>query len=68
MFFLNCFNAEEEATATKRYTLINAAESIQDRYFENTWITKFKSNVCYFEDDDLLLFAQKMRSCGFILS
>ena len=35
MLSLNCLNAEEEATASKRYLLINAAELIQDRYFEN---------------------------------
>ena len=36
MLSLNCLNAEEGATAAKRYLLINAAESIQERYFENT--------------------------------
>ena len=36
-------NAEEGATAAKRYLLINAAELIQDRYFENTFASKLKS-------------------------
>ena len=40
---LNCLNAEEGATAAKRYLLINAAELIQDRYFENTFASKLKS-------------------------
>ena len=40
---LNCLNAEEGATAAKRYLLINAAELIQDRYFENTLASKLKS-------------------------
>ena len=43
MFSLNCLNAEEGATAAKRYLLINAAESIQDRYFENTLVSELKS-------------------------
>ena len=34
MFFLNCLNAEEGTTAAKTYLFINAAEFIQDRYFE----------------------------------
>ncbi|CAO2609013.1 hypothetical protein LEMLEM_LOCUS14041, partial [Lemmus lemmus] len=33
---LKCLNAEEGATAAKRYLLINAAELTQERYFENT--------------------------------
>ena len=40
---LNCLNAEEGATATKKYLLINAAELIQDRYFENCLTSKLKS-------------------------
>ena len=36
MLSLNCLNAEEGAAAAKRCLLINAAESIQERYFENT--------------------------------
>ena len=40
---LNCSNDEEGATAAKRYLLINAAELIQDRYFENTLASKLKS-------------------------
>ena len=40
---LNCLNAEEGATAAKRYLLINGAELIQDRYFENTLASKLKS-------------------------
>ena len=36
-------NAEEGATAAKRYLLINSAELIQDRYFENTLTLKLKS-------------------------
>ena len=43
MFFLNCLNAEEGATAAKRHLLINAAELIQDRSFENTLTSKMKS-------------------------
>ena len=34
MLSLNCLNAEEGSTVTKRHLLINAAELIQDRYFE----------------------------------
>ena len=40
---LDCLNAEEGATADKRYLLINAAELIQDRYFENTLASQLKS-------------------------
>ena len=40
---LNCLNAEEGATAAKRYLFINAAELIQDRYFENTLTSEFGS-------------------------
>ena len=36
MLSLNCLNAEKGATAAKRYLILNAAELIQDRYFENT--------------------------------
>ena len=43
MFSLNRLNAEEGATAAKRYLLINAAELIQDRYFENSLASKLKS-------------------------
>ena len=43
MLSLNCLNAEEGATAAKRYLLINTAELIQDRYFENTLASKLKS-------------------------
>ena len=43
MLSLNCLNVEEAATAAKRYLLINAAELIQDRYFENTLASKLKS-------------------------
>ena len=43
MLSLNCLNAEEGATAAKRYLLINAAELIQNRYFENTLASKLKS-------------------------
>ena len=43
MLSLNCLNAEEGVTAAKRYLLINAAELIQDRYFENTLASKLKS-------------------------
>ena len=42
MLSLNCLNAEEGATAAKRYLFINAAELIQDRYFENTLASKLK--------------------------
>ena len=43
MLSLNCLNAEEGATVAKRYLLKNAAELIQDRYFENTLASKLKS-------------------------
>ena len=43
MLSLNCFNAEEGATAAKRLLFINAAELIKDRYFENTLTSKFGS-------------------------
>ena len=43
MLSLNCLNAEEGVIAAKRYLLINAAEVIQDRYFENTLASKLKS-------------------------
>ena len=43
MLSLNFLNAEEGATVAKRYLLINAAELIQDRYFENTLASKLKS-------------------------
>ena len=43
MLSFNCLNAEEGATVAKRHLLINAAELIQDRYFENTLASKLKS-------------------------
>ena len=43
MLSLNCLNAEEGVTAVKRYLFINAAELIQDRYFENTLTSEFGS-------------------------
>ena len=43
MLSLNCLNAEEGTTAAKRHLLINAAELIQDRYFEDTLTSKLKS-------------------------
>ena len=43
MLSLNCVNAEEESTIAKRYLLINTAELIQDRYFENTLTSEFGS-------------------------
>ena len=43
MLSLNCLNADEGEIAAKRYLLINAAELIQDRYFENTLASKLKS-------------------------
>ena len=43
MLSLSCLNAEEGATAIKRYLFINAAELIQDRYFENTLTSEFGS-------------------------
>ena len=42
MLSLNCFNAEEGATAAKRYLFINAAKLIQERYFENILTSKLK--------------------------
>ena len=46
MLSLNCLNAEEGTTAAKR--CINAAELIQDRYFENTLTSKLKSKGMLF--------------------
>ena len=43
MLSSNCLNAEEGATAAKRYLFINAAELIQDRYFKNTLTSEFGS-------------------------
>ena len=43
MLSLNCLNAEEGAPAAKRYLRINDADSIQERYFENTLASKLKS-------------------------
>ena len=43
MLSLNCLIAEEGATAAKRFLFINAAELIQDRYFESTLASKLKS-------------------------
>ena len=43
MLSFNCLNAEEGATVVKRHLLINAAELIQDRYFENTLTSEFES-------------------------
>ena len=40
---LNCLNAEEGATAAKRYLFTNAAELIQHRYSENSLTLKFGS-------------------------
>ena len=45
---MNCLNAEEGVTAAKRYLLINAAELIQDRYFENSLASKLKSKDMLF--------------------
>ena len=39
---LSCLDAEEGATAAKRYLFINAAKLIKDRYFENTLTSKLK--------------------------
>ena len=43
MLSLNYLNAEEGATAAKRYLFINAAELIQDRYVQNTLTSEFGS-------------------------
>ena len=43
MLSLNCLIAEEGATVAKRHLLINAAELIQDRHFENSLTSKLKS-------------------------
>ncbi len=65
MLCMNCLNAEEGATAAKRYLFINAAELIQHRYFENALTLKFGSKdmmlwkgVSYFvftEDETLFI-------------
>ena len=57
MLSLNCLNAEEGARAAKRYLFINAAELIQDRYFENTLTSKFGSKVM------MLFFYEKFFFC-----
>ena len=48
MLSLNCLSAEEGATAAKRLLFINAAELIQDRYFENTLTSKLRSKGMLF--------------------
>ena len=52
MLSLNCLNAEEGTTVAKRHLLINAAEFIQDRYFENTLtsILKLKGMLLWRRD------------------
>ena len=40
MLSLNCLNIQEGAITAKRYLFINAAESILNRYFENTLTSK----------------------------
>ena len=42
---LNCFTADEGATAAKRLLIINAAELIQLINFENALTSKFKSKA-----------------------
>ena len=63
---LNCLNAEEGATAAKRLLFTNAAELIQDRYFENTLTSEFRSkdmilrkggSSFVFTEDETLWFA-----------
>lgn len=61
-------NAEEGAISAKRHLIINAAELIQHIYFENALTPNLSQKVCYFGEGVLLLFPQKMGSCGFILS
>ena len=69
MLSLNCLYAEEGATADKGLLFINTAELTRDRYFENTLASKLKSKgLLPFGEKILLLFPQKMRGCGFILS
>ena len=65
---LNCLNTEEGETAAKRLLFINAAELTQDRYFENTLVSKLKSKGMLLGEEILLLFPQKMRGSGFIQS
>ena len=48
MLSLNCLNAEDRATAAKRYLLINTTKLIQDKYFENTLTSKLKSKGMLF--------------------
>ena len=65
MLFLNCLNSEKGVTAAKRYLFINAAELIQDWYFENTLTSKveskfmmlWKSSSFVFTEDETLWIA-----------
>ena len=43
MFSLNCLNSEKGTSDTKTFFHINAAELIQDRYFENILASKLNS-------------------------
>ena len=59
---LNCLNSEEGVTTAKRYLLINAAELIQDRYFENTLTLKLKSKgMLLWRRDFALVFTENER-------
>ena len=56
---LNCLNAEEGATAAKRYLFINAAELIQDRHFENTLTSEFGSkDMILWKGDSSFVFTE----------
>ena len=69
MLSLNCLYAEEGATADKGLLFINTAELTRDRYFENTLASKLKSKgLLLWRSNKKLVFPQKMRGCGFILS
>ena len=68
MLSLNCLNAEEGATAAKRYLFINAAEPNQDRYFENTLTSEFGSkDMILWKGDSCFVFTED-GPCGLLLS
>ena len=58
MLSLHCLNAEEGAATAKRLLFINAAELIQDRYFENTLTSKFGSKVVMLRKSSSFLFTE----------
>ena len=68
MLSLNCLNAEEGATATKRYLFTNAAELIQHRYFDSLTLQfgskdmiLWKGVSCFVFTEDETLFTSSIR-------